>query len=181
MTSREKLRLKGVVRVHCPTFELLAADAGVVQPAQSNDGTRERHISLILICFNHFEVSADCWERELHQFSVLQNFRWDAVELFQLVRKFHVGQLMELRMRIRELRRGARGDKKDVRLCESFSAQCSREFKRDQSSQAVTEKCKRFIQQRRNRLRKILHQREKVGERRLGVARTASWIVNSQP
>ena len=84
-------------------------------------------------------------------------------------------------MRIRELRRGARGKEKDIRLCESFSSQGSRQFEGDQRSHAVTEKGERFIQQGMNRLREILHQREKVRERRLGVARTASWIVNSQP
>lgn len=181
MISREKLRFKRVLRVHCPACESLAADAGVICPAEGNDGTSKRRGGLIAIGFDHLEIGADGRERELHQFVVLQNFGRDAVELFQLAHKFRVGQLMDVRMRIRELRRGARGNEKEIRLRESFSAQCSRKFKCDQPSHAVTEERERLIQQRANRLRKILHEGENVGERRLGVARTASWIVDSRP
>src|SRR4051794_18000146 len=87
-----------------PRREVLAMDLAVLQAAESRDGAIQRLRGLVAIGLADGEIRLECGQEQAPQFVVLQDTRGRALEAMHFLDELGLGEDMDGRAGIREVR-----------------------------------------------------------------------------
>ena len=128
-------------RVLAPPVELRFRHTAIAAAAERRDGTIERRRIRVAVRLEHGEVGAQSGQHEREELGVLEDELRNAVILPpDLGHELRIGQPMQLRMTIRQVRRPVRRGEEPGWTRKASPAEAPRDLEARQRAQAVAEK-----------------------------------------